>query len=498
MSTSPAASCSSGRSAHSSSISVTRPIMGRAPPLGSAGGQPRGRGRRRAPTAEPGRRDPRGVGAGGPRGADPTRSGAVRGGAAAQGRRRHGARVAGSPCTCSTARRRSTRRWPPCSSSTAPWCARWAPAPDGWPRSCVGMSIAWLVGSLVGVTWWSMVLVMFVALLIGRWRRLGDHGIQVPTMVLLSLITVNGTDTDFTYLTIVETVLGGVVGVAVNAVVLAPMHLDEPRDALRDLTTRVQDVLGDIADGPARGLGRRPGPALVPPRDRPAATGSPRRCRRWRPAARAPGGTGGTGCARPGSTGTATCAPSRRCAAPSGRWPASPAPSSTPPTTPTGTRRRPRDWLRSYADVLDEVGEAISHFGVWTDDSRGAVRAARRPGPRGARRDERGGAAHPARRPPRVAGLRRPGARGRAAGPRAALEQRRGVGAHRHRARSGCRSPRACPPWRQLQQQVPAVGEQLPRIIERVSALGRPPADPPPPEPAEAGSDAAEGPARPS
>ena len=74
-----------------------------------------------------------------------------------------------------------------------------------------------------------------MALLIGRWELLGDHGIQVPTMVLLSLITVNGTDTEFTYLTIVQTVLGGVVGVAVNAVVLAPMHLEEPRDALRDL-----------------------------------------------------------------------------------------------------------------------------------------------------------------------------------------------------------------------------------------------------------------------
>ena len=109
----------------------------------------------------------------------------------------------------------------------------------------VGMCIAWLVGSLVGVTWWSM----FVAVLIGRWPRLGDHGIQVPAMVLLSLITVNGTDTEFTYLTIVETVLGGVVGVAVNAVVLSPMHVDEPRRAVRDLTERLQRVLADMAEG---------------------------------------------------------------------------------------------------------------------------------------------------------------------------------------------------------------------------------------------------------
>src|SRR6187200_736624 len=50
----------------------------------------------------------------------------------------------------------------------------------------VGMSVAWLVGSVVGVHWWSTVPVLLLALLIARWHRLGDHGIQVPTMVLLS------------------------------------------------------------------------------------------------------------------------------------------------------------------------------------------------------------------------------------------------------------------------------------------------------------------------
>jgi uncharacterized membrane protein YccC len=113
----------------------------------------------------------------------------------------------------------------------------------------VGMSIAWLVGSTLGVTWWSVVLVMLVAMLIGRWDRLGDHGIQVPIMVLLSLITVKWDDIDFTYLTIVETVLGGAVGVAVNAVVLAPMHLTEPRRAVTDLTDRVRGLLEDMAGG---------------------------------------------------------------------------------------------------------------------------------------------------------------------------------------------------------------------------------------------------------
>ena len=113
----------------------------------------------------------------------------------------------------------------------------------------VGMSVAWLVGSLVGVHWWSMIPVMLLALLIGRWRRLGDHGIQVPTMVLLSLLTVQGTDTDFTYLTILETIAGGVIGVATNAVVFAPLHIQQPRDEVRAMTRRVHRLLTDMAQG---------------------------------------------------------------------------------------------------------------------------------------------------------------------------------------------------------------------------------------------------------
>ncbi|MBW8732457.1 MAG: FUSC family protein, partial [Terrabacter sp.] len=113
----------------------------------------------------------------------------------------------------------------------------------------VGMSVAWLVGTTLGVHWWSMLPVIYLALLVGRWGRLGDHGIQVPTMVLLSLVTVGGTDTEFTYLTILETLAGGVIGVLTNAIVLAPLHLHQPRDQVRTLTTGMCHLLDDIAAG---------------------------------------------------------------------------------------------------------------------------------------------------------------------------------------------------------------------------------------------------------
>lgn len=113
----------------------------------------------------------------------------------------------------------------------------------------LGMVVAWAVGSLVGVNWLTMVPVLLLALFIGRWRRLGDHGIQVPIMTLLSLLTVHGTDTKFTYLTLVETVAGALVGVATNAVVLAPLHVQQPRDAVKGLTARVRRLLDDMATG---------------------------------------------------------------------------------------------------------------------------------------------------------------------------------------------------------------------------------------------------------
>jgi uncharacterized membrane protein YccC len=342
----------------------------------------------------------------------------------------------------------------------------------------LGMSIAWLVGSLVGVTSWSMVVVMFVALLIGRWERLGDHGIQVPAMVLLSLITVNGTDTQFTALTIVETVLGGVVGVAVNAVVLAPMHLDEPRDALRDLTRRVQDVLAEISTGlrgewdtdgarrwydAATDLGGRVPEVLAA-----VETGRESTRYNWRHRLRP---------ARIDWDGYATTVEAVRRA----QWQVAgiartlvdaadeedlhPAPSPA--------------WLRRYAQVLDGLGRALAHFGVGSDEARDAVRRE----VRGAREalDRLGEEVRttplddPHAWPAYGALLLEAGRLARELGEtnaEASVPTDSGP----------LRAPltETVPAVGHLQQQVPVVAEQLPRILGQVSGLGRREQDRPP------------------
>lgn len=113
----------------------------------------------------------------------------------------------------------------------------------------LGMALAWLVGSNAGLHWWSMAIVLLGALIIGRWQRLGDHGIQVPSMALLSLLTAGGTNEDFTALTMLETLVGGVIGVAVNLVLMPPLHVEGPRERVLDYTRRVRALLDDVAEG---------------------------------------------------------------------------------------------------------------------------------------------------------------------------------------------------------------------------------------------------------
>lgn len=238
----------------------------------------------------------------------------------------------------------------------------------------LGMSVAWLVGSQVGVTWWSMVPVMLVATFIGRWKALGEHAIQVPTMVLLSLLTVQGTDSEFTLLTIVETALGGVVGLAVNAVVLAPMHLTWPRRELRALTDRVQALLADMADGLRTGwdedrarrwydeatlIGRRAPEVLEV-----VETG--RESTRWNLRHRLrPARIDWDGYRFTVETvervdwEVAGIARTLVDAAEGSTWSPSPDP----------------QWLASYAVVLEEIGAAVGSFGVQTDEGRAEVDA---------------------------------------------------------------------------------------------------------------------------
>ena len=299
----------------------------------------------------------------------------------------------------------------------------------------LGLGVAWVAATFIGVNVWTMFVVILVALVIGRWSRLGDHGIQVPAMVLLALITASGTDEEFTSLTIVETIAGGLIGVAVNALVFAPLHLTKPRQRVTALADQVRDLLLELADGlrrgfdaeTARGWYRRGGDIADRTRFIVDDIRTGRESTRFNPREGHPTGRRALGGLRADTVKTLRHALWQVTGI--GRTLVDAADERQPAPSP--------DFLSRYADALASMAEAVQHFGLHDEDVDPGVRPQRRARPRGARRAARGGPGDPARRPRAVARLRLAHQRRDARRPRARVGSRRGVAADRHRARCG-------------------------------------------------------------
>jgi Aromatic acid exporter family member 1 len=101
-----------------------------------------------------------------------------------------------------------------------------------------GVLIATAFSMWVGFTWWSLALLVAASLVIGQFLRLGDHFLEVP---ISAMIVLGAGAAEATALgRIVETLIGALVGVAVNIIV-------PPRVQVRDAATAVQRLAMDMA-----------------------------------------------------------------------------------------------------------------------------------------------------------------------------------------------------------------------------------------------------------
>lgn len=113
----------------------------------------------------------------------------------------------------------------------------------------LGMALAALIGLTLGLTWWTMLLALLVGMVVSRAPVLGDHATMVPTMALLSLLTAGGTSEDFTIITLLETLGGGVIGIAVNALFLPPVLVETSQDEVRRVAKDAYELLADMGHG---------------------------------------------------------------------------------------------------------------------------------------------------------------------------------------------------------------------------------------------------------
>jgi hypothetical protein len=117
-----------------------------------------------------------------------------------------------------------------------------------------GVLIAVGVATWVGLTWWSLGLVVAASLVIGRLLHLGPHLLEVPisAMLVLAVGGAEGPALDRVY----ETLIGAGVGVAVNVVIAAPLYVQPASDALGELAERMATFLRQLADQLGTGWSR--------------------------------------------------------------------------------------------------------------------------------------------------------------------------------------------------------------------------------------------------
>ena len=115
-----------------------------------------------------------------------------------------------------------------------------------------GVLIAVLLSSLVGLTWWSLGLIVAASLLVGQMLRLGPQLLEAPisAMLILGVGASSSAATD----RVAETLIGAGVGILVNLVFPPELRAQSAAAAVR----RVADEAADLLTAVARELPEEP------------------------------------------------------------------------------------------------------------------------------------------------------------------------------------------------------------------------------------------------
>ncbi|MFK4103309.1 aromatic acid exporter family protein [Streptomyces sp. NPDC019531] len=117
---------------------------------------------------------------------------------------------------------------------------------------CAGALLASMALAVTGNTLGAVALSVPLLMLLANWPRFGDQGIYGATTALFTLATGAAGPSSVGH-RVGQAALGAVIGLAVNAFVLPPIHLRDVRENLAALARETGDVLhsvaGDLRDG---------------------------------------------------------------------------------------------------------------------------------------------------------------------------------------------------------------------------------------------------------
>jgi uncharacterized membrane protein YgaE (UPF0421/DUF939 family) len=108
-----------------------------------------------------------------------------------------------------------------------------------------GVLLAALFAGFVGLSWWSLGLIVLVSLVAGRLLRLGPHLLEVPISAML-VLAVGGAERAVLS-RVEETLIGAAVGVLVNLLIAPPLYVQPASDAIAELAERMAQTSADLA-----------------------------------------------------------------------------------------------------------------------------------------------------------------------------------------------------------------------------------------------------------
>ncbi|OSC69065.1 hypothetical protein B5181_14110 [Streptomyces sp. 4F] len=114
---------------------------------------------------------------------------------------------------------------------------------------CAGALMASAAQAITDDTTGALVLSLPVLMLISNWSRFGGQGIYTATTAVFVLASGTAVSASAVGHRVGQAALGAVIGVAVNAFVLPPIHLRDVRENLAGLAREAGDVLHTVAAG---------------------------------------------------------------------------------------------------------------------------------------------------------------------------------------------------------------------------------------------------------
>ncbi|MCX5563398.1 aromatic acid exporter family protein [Streptomyces sp. NBC_00038] len=116
-----------------------------------------------------------------------------------------------------------------------------------------GVVIAIIFSSLVGLTWWSLALLIITSLAVGHLVRVSEFvpEVAISAMLILGVTRVG----DTAWARVLETLIGAVVGLACNLVLAPPVWVGVAGESIEDLARRMRQLMLRIGEEAA---GRTP------------------------------------------------------------------------------------------------------------------------------------------------------------------------------------------------------------------------------------------------